>query len=54
MDADLYNRLMMFLIDSPGTKGLFLADEIKNIYGASALRRGDAPHDPSYNCAGGC
>jgi hypothetical protein len=38
MEADLYNRLMTHLIYGNVT-GLLLAEEIKNAFGASKLKR---------------
>lgn len=37
MPPDLYNRLMEHLLQS--YEGLFLAEEVKNIFGASARKR---------------
>ena len=41
MEAELYNRLMKHLIYG-NSEGLLLAEEIKNAFGASKLKRDEA------------
>lgn len=39
MPAELYNRLAAHLLEDGSREGLFLANEVKNLYGASAQRK---------------
>ncbi|WNN94122.1 hypothetical protein SEA_FREGLEY_97 [Microbacterium phage Fregley] len=51
MPAELYNRLAAHLLEDGSREGLFLANEVKDLYGASAQRKYADPlieADPNY------
>ncbi|QNJ56011.1 hypothetical protein SEA_RASPUTIA_121 [Microbacterium phage Rasputia] len=51
MPASLYNALMTYLISRTGgdTRALILADQVKNLYGASVRRRAERTHAELVN-----
>lgn len=53
MDADLYNRLTAYLYSIGDVESLILMNDVKNVFGASAIRRADVEWGVHYVSPGG-